>query len=61
MFALFAANVVCRQCCWPPVSLIPVMTCKYLREFLKKFEMILMLFPGAWGKMIQEKNPKQKI
>ncbi len=25
------------------------LTCEYLREFLKKFEMTLMLFSGAWG------------
>jgi len=30
-------------------------------NFLKKFEMTLMLFSGAWGKMIPEKNLKQKI
>ncbi len=58
----------------PPVSLIPVaichrcqrqrwctLTCEYLREFSKKFEMILMLLSGAWGKVIHEKNLKQKI
>jgi hypothetical protein len=37
------------------------LTCEYLRKFLKKFEMILMLLSGAWGKMIHEKNLKQKI
>jgi hypothetical protein len=26
-----------------------------------KFEMTTMLFSGAWGKMIHEKNLKQKI
>ncbi len=36
-------------------------TCEYLRKFLKKFEMTLMLFSGAWGKVIHEKNLKQKI
>jgi hypothetical protein len=35
--------------------------CEYLREFSKKFEMILMLLSGAWGKVIHEKNLKQKI
>ncbi len=29
-------------------------------RILKNFEMILMLFSGAWGKMIHEKNLKQK-
>ncbi len=30
------------------------------RECAKKFEMTLMLFPGAWGKIIHEKKLKQK-
>jgi hypothetical protein len=30
--------------------------CEYLREFLKKIKMTLMLFSGALGKMIHEKN-----
>jgi hypothetical protein len=25
------------------------------------FEMALMVYSGAWGKLIHEKNPKQKI
>ncbi len=35
----------------PPVSLILVvhLTCEYIREFLKKFEMVLMGFSGAGG------------
>ncbi len=37
------------------------LTCEYLREFSKKFEMTLMLFSGAWGMVIHEKNLKQKI
>jgi hypothetical protein len=32
-----------------------------LREFLKKFETALMVYSGAWGKLIHEKNQKQKI
>jgi hypothetical protein len=35
--------------------------CEYLCEFSEKFEMILMLLSGAWGKVIHEKNLKQKI
>ncbi len=31
-----------------------------LQIFFKKLEMTLMLFSGAWGKMIHEKNLKQK-
>jgi hypothetical protein len=58
----------------PPVSLILAaichrcrchrwctLTCEYLRKFLKKFRMILMLLSWAWGKVIHEKNLKQKI
>jgi hypothetical protein len=49
----------------PSVSLIPVVdlygTCEYLREFSKKFEMVLMGYSGAGGKLIHEKNQKQKI
>jgi hypothetical protein len=30
-------------------------------NFRKKIEMTLMLFSAAWGKMIHEKNLKQKI
>ncbi len=30
-------------------------------NFSKKFEMTLMLFSGAWGKVIHEKNLKHKI
>ncbi len=38
------------------------LTCEYLQDFYKKFEMTLMLFfSGAWGKMIHEKNLKQKL
>ncbi len=46
----------------PPVLLTPVvhLACEYLPEFSKKFEMILMLLSGAWGKVIHGKNLKQK-
>ncbi len=65
----FAAGVVDTGGNLPPVSLTLVanlpplctLTCEYLREFSKKFEIILMLLSGAWGKMIHEKNLKQKI
>jgi hypothetical protein len=64
----FAAGVVDTSGNLPPVSLTPVanlhrwctLTCEYLREFSKKFEMILMLLSGAWGKVIHEKNLRQK-
>jgi hypothetical protein len=31
------------------------------REFSKRYEMTMMLFLGAWGKMIHEKNLEAKI
>ncbi len=31
---------------------------EYLREFSKKFEMVLMGFSEVWGKLISEKNLK---
>ncbi len=32
----------------------------YLHDFSKKIEMTLMLYSGAWGKKIHEKNRNQK-
>ncbi len=37
------------------------LSCEYLREFSKKFETALMVYSGAWGKLIHEKNQKSKI
>jgi hypothetical protein len=37
------------------------LSCEYLREFSKKFDTILMGYSGAEGKLIDEKNQKQKI
>ncbi len=37
------------------------LTGEYLREFSKKFETVLMGYSGAGGKLIHEKNQKQKI
>jgi hypothetical protein len=58
----------------PPVSTTPVanchwyqrhrrqtLSCEYLREFSKKFETVLMEYSGVGGKLIHEKNQKQKI
>ncbi len=49
-------------CCWCRWYLWCTLTCEYLNEFLKKFEMTLMLhvFSGGWGMMIHELNLKQK-
>jgi hypothetical protein len=49
---------ICRRCRWNRWC---TLTCEYLREFPKKFEMTLTLFSGAWGKAIHEKNLKKKI
>jgi hypothetical protein len=37
------------------------LTCEYLREFSKKFEMVLMGYSGAEAKLSHEKNQKQKL
>ncbi len=42
----------------PPVS---TLSYEYLREFSKKFETALMVYSEAWGKLVPEKNQKQKI
>jgi hypothetical protein len=36
------------------------LTCEYFHKFLKKFQNDPTVFSGAWGKMIHEKNLKQK-
>ncbi len=49
---------ICHRCRWYRWS---TLSCEYLREFSKKFETVLMVYSGAWGKLIHEKNQKQKI
>jgi hypothetical protein len=49
----FAADVVLYRWC--------TLTCEYFCKLLKKIKMTLALFSGAWGKIIHEKNLKQKI
>ncbi len=49
---------ICRRCRWYRRS---TLSCKYLREFLKKFETALLVYSRAWGKLIHEKNQMQKI
>ena len=43
-----------------PVSTTPVVNLEPLRKFSKKFEMALMVYSGAWGKLIHEKKPEAK-
>ncbi len=44
---------ICRRWC--------TLTCEYLRKFSKKFETVLTEYSGAGGKLILQKNQKQKI
>jgi hypothetical protein len=46
----------------PPVSLRwCTLSREYLRKFSKKFEMAVLVYSYAWGKLIDEKNQKSKI
>jgi hypothetical protein len=47
----------------PPVLLTPVvhLDLRISPRIFEKIQMILMLLSGAWGKVIHEKNLKQKI
>jgi hypothetical protein len=44
----------------PPVSLIPVVNLELQISPRKKFETALMVYSGAWGKLIHEKNQRHK-
>ena len=46
---------ICHRCRWCTLSR------EYLREFSKKFEMTVLLYSDACGKLIHEKNQKSKI
>ncbi len=62
-------GIICRRCRWHRWQICHqsrwygwcTLTCEYLCEFLKNFEMVLMEYSGAGGKLIHEKNQKQKI
>jgi hypothetical protein len=47
----------------PPVSTTPVanLELRISPEFPRKVEKALMVYSGAWGKLIHEKNQKSKI
>ncbi len=49
---------ICHWCRWYQWC---TLTCEYFRKFLKKFETVLMGYSGAGGKLIHEKNEKQKF
>ncbi len=54
---------ICHRCRWYRCRWYRwcTFTCEYLREFSKKFKTVLMGYSGAGGKLIHEKNHKQKI
>ena len=37
------------------------MSWEYLREFSKKFEMALVVYSGAWGKLIHKKPEVENL
>ncbi len=43
------------------LKIFSIFSCAYLREFSKKFETVLKEYSVAGGKLIHEKNQKQKI
>ncbi len=49
---------ICHRCRWHRWC---TFSREYLREFSKKFEMAVMLYSHAWGKLIHEKKQKSKI
>ncbi len=49
---------ICHRCCWHRWQ---TLSCKYLREFLKKLETAIIVYSGAWGKVVHEKKQKSKI
>ncbi len=55
LLKIFSICHLCQQHRWCTLR------CEYLREMSKKFETALMMYSGAWGKQIHEKNQKSKI
>ncbi len=49
---------ICHRCRWHRWQ---TLSWEYLHEFSKKFETTLIVYSGAWGKLIHEKNQKSKI
>jgi hypothetical protein len=64
LFPLFATSVIDTGAKFSMESTTSyrlfTLTCEYLCILLKKFEMTLKLFSGAWGKMIHEKKILKK-
>jgi hypothetical protein len=55
---------ICHHCSWYRLQIChwwSTLSCEYFRKFSKKFETALVVYSGAWGKLIHEKNQKRKI
>jgi hypothetical protein len=62
MVKCFSARFSYSLLMWPRFAVRwCTLTREHLREFSKKFETVLMEYSGAGGKLIHEKNQKQKI
>ncbi len=48
---------ICHRCRWHRWQ---TLSCEYLREFLKKFETVLMEYSGAGGKLILKRTRSKK-
>ncbi len=48
---------ICLRCRWYRWC---TLTCEYLREFLKKFETVLIEYSGAWGETDSSEKPEAK-
>ncbi len=46
---------ICYRCCWHRWC---TLSHEYLREFSKKFEMAVVVYSEAWGKLIHEKKTR---
>ncbi len=59
LLKLFCLKIfsICHRCRWHRWC---TMSREYLREFSKKFEMAVMVYSDAWGKLIHEKNRSRK-
>ncbi len=60
LFKFFCSKIfsICHRCRWHRWC---TLSHEYLREFSKKFEMAVIVYSDAWGKLIHEKNQQSKI
>ncbi len=54
-FFCFKMFSICHRCRWHRWC---TLSREYLREFSKKFEMAVVVYSDAWGKLIHEKKPE---